>query len=87
MSFLSIRNLHKAFGDTRVFSDINCEVAKGELIPSFVDAVLGRGEPIVSENDVFAAMAICHAADRSLAEGKSVAVRQFGILTQGRIHA
>ncbi len=32
MSFLSIRNLHKAFGDTRVFSDINCEVAKGELI-------------------------------------------------------
>jgi putative spermidine/putrescine transport system ATP-binding protein len=32
MSFLSIRNLHKAFGGTRVFSDINCEIAKGELI-------------------------------------------------------
>jgi len=32
MSFLSIRNLHKAFGDARVFSDINCEIAKGELI-------------------------------------------------------
>ena len=32
MSYLSIRSLHKAFGDTQVFSDINCEVAKGELI-------------------------------------------------------
>lgn len=32
MSYLSIRNLHKAFGDTRVFSDIDCEIAKGELI-------------------------------------------------------
>ncbi|NKQ09443.1 ABC transporter ATP-binding protein [Pseudomonas sp. SST3] len=32
MSYLCIRNLHKAFGDTQVFSDINCEVRKGELI-------------------------------------------------------
>ncbi len=32
MSYLSIRGLHKAFGDTRVFSDINCEIGKGELI-------------------------------------------------------
>ncbi len=32
MSYLSIRSLHKAFADTQVFSDINCEVAKGELI-------------------------------------------------------
>lgn len=32
MSYLSIRGLYKAFGDTRVFSDIDCEVAKGELI-------------------------------------------------------
>ena len=32
MSFLSIRNLHKSFGETQVFGDINCEVAKGELI-------------------------------------------------------
>jgi putative spermidine/putrescine transport system ATP-binding protein len=32
MSYLSIRSLHKAFGDTQVFSDIDCEVAKGELI-------------------------------------------------------
>ncbi|MEL7557454.1 ABC transporter ATP-binding protein [Stutzerimonas chloritidismutans] len=32
MSYLSIRGLHKAFGDTRVFSDIGCEIAKGELV-------------------------------------------------------
>ncbi len=32
MSYLSIRNLHKAFGDTQVFSDIDCEIGKGELI-------------------------------------------------------
>ena len=32
MSYLSIRGLHKSFGDTQVFSDINCGVAKGELI-------------------------------------------------------
>ena len=32
MSYLSIRGLHKAFGDTRVFSDIDCEIGKGELI-------------------------------------------------------
>ncbi len=32
MSYLSIRGLHKSFGETQVFSDIHCEVAKGELI-------------------------------------------------------
>ncbi|MCQ4315546.1 ABC transporter ATP-binding protein [Stutzerimonas zhaodongensis] len=32
MSYLSIRNLHKTYGDTQVFSDIDCEIAKGELI-------------------------------------------------------
>ena len=32
MSYLSIRNLHKSYGDTQVFTDIDCEIAKGELI-------------------------------------------------------
>ncbi|ANF24498.1 ABC transporter ATP-binding protein [Stutzerimonas stutzeri] len=32
MSYLCVRNLHKAYGDTQVFSDIDCEIAKGELI-------------------------------------------------------
>lgn len=32
MSYLSIQNLHKRYGDTAIFSDINCEIAKGEFI-------------------------------------------------------
>ena len=32
MSFLSIQNLHKSYGDTRIFSDINCEIAQGEFV-------------------------------------------------------
>lgn len=32
MSYLCVRNLHKAYGDTQVFSDIDCEISKGELI-------------------------------------------------------
>ena len=47
-------------------------VDKGDLIPSFVDAVLGKGEAVVTETDVLAAMAIGLAIDRSLArEGQS----------------
>ncbi|MFZ3154875.1 ABC transporter ATP-binding protein [Pseudomonas sp.] len=32
MSYLSIQSLHKRYGDTAIFSDINCEIAKGEFI-------------------------------------------------------
>ncbi|MGP0175219.1 ABC transporter ATP-binding protein [Pseudomonas sp. NCHU5208] len=32
MSFLSIQNLHKSYGDTRIFSDINCEIDQGEFV-------------------------------------------------------
>ncbi|NMZ70223.1 putative spermidine/putrescine transport system ATP-binding protein [Pseudomonas peli] len=32
MSYLSIQGLHKRYGDTAIFSDINCEIAKGEFI-------------------------------------------------------
>ena len=32
MSFLSIQGLHKSYGATSIFSDINCEIAKGEFI-------------------------------------------------------
>ena len=32
MSFLSIQNLHKSYGDTRIFSDINCEISQGEFV-------------------------------------------------------
>ena len=32
MSYLSIQGLHKSYGDTAIFSDINCEIGKGEFI-------------------------------------------------------
>jgi predicted dehydrogenase len=50
-------------------------IGKGDLIPSFVDAVLGRGQPIVSEQDVFSALSVCFAIDRAIATGRPEAVR------------
>ncbi|MDM8350055.1 ABC transporter ATP-binding protein [Pseudomonas sp. sp1636] len=32
MSYLSIQGLHKSYGPTAIFSDINCEIGKGEFI-------------------------------------------------------
>lgn len=49
-------------------------VAKHALIPSFVDSILGRGAPVVSATDVFAAMELCHAIDRSVETGQPVPV-------------
>jgi predicted dehydrogenase len=49
-------------------------VAKSVFIPSFVDAVLGRGEPYVAEDEVFAAISVALAIDRAVAEGRPVSV-------------
>lgn len=32
MSYLSIRGLHKSYGDTSIFSEIDCEIGKGEFV-------------------------------------------------------
>ncbi|OHC29792.1 MAG: spermidine/putrescine ABC transporter ATP-binding protein [Pseudomonadales bacterium RIFCSPHIGHO2_02_FULL_60_43] len=32
MSYLSIQGLHKRYGDTAIFSNINCDITKGEFI-------------------------------------------------------
>ena len=32
MSYLSIRSLHKSYGATPIFSDIHCEIEKGEFV-------------------------------------------------------
>ena len=45
-------------------------MGKGDLIPSFVDAVMGRGKAAVDEQDVFAALSVCFAIDRSIATGQ-----------------
>jgi predicted dehydrogenase len=38
---------------------------KGDLIPPFLDTILGRGEPEIGERDVFDAMAVCLAIDEA----------------------
>lgn len=49
---------------------------KGELILSFVDAVLDSGkEPLVPEDDVFATMSVCLAGEESLSTGRPVTVK------------
>jgi predicted dehydrogenase len=49
-------------------------VAKGDLVPAFVNAVLGHGEPEVPEAEVFAAVAVCLAIDRAAETGQPVTV-------------
>lgn len=47
-------------------------VGKGDMIPAFVEATLGRGEPEVSEDDLFTTMTVCLAIDQAIAEGRPV---------------
>ena len=47
---------------------------KGQVARSVVDAILGRGEPEVSERDILNAMAVCFAIDRAIAERATAAV-------------
>jgi len=49
--------------------------AKGDLIPGFVDAVLGRGTAEVSTTEILACMAVCMAVDRACREGRPVTIR------------
>jgi len=49
-------------------------VRKGDLVPAFVDAVLGRGEPDVTEDEVFAAVSVCLAIDESARDRRLVRV-------------
>ncbi len=41
-----------------------------EVITSFIDYILGEGEPIVPTQDVFDVMSVCFAAERAIQEGK-----------------
>ena len=62
-------------------------VAKGALIPGFVEAILRNGVPDVDENAVFATMAVCHAIDQSLAQGTPVRVPYFEAMPERHVHA
>ena len=50
-------------------------VAKGDLLRSFVESIVNGGEPAVTAEDVFASMSVCFAIERSVHEGRPVAVR------------
>jgi predicted dehydrogenase len=50
-------------------------IGKGDLVPSFVDAVMGRGRAVVDEMDVFAALSVSFAIDRAIGSGQAEAVR------------
>lgn len=47
-------------------------VDKGDMIPAFVNAVLGQGEPDVVESELFAAMSVCIAINRAITERRPV---------------
>lgn len=48
--------------------------AKGDAIPSFVDAILGRGAPSVDEDDVFRSLSVCFAIEQAAHQGGTVPV-------------
>jgi predicted dehydrogenase len=47
---------------------------KGDLIPPFLDTVLGRGEAEIGERDVFDAMAVCLAINEAVEKNTVVKV-------------
>jgi predicted dehydrogenase len=47
---------------------------KGDLLPAFVDAILDAGEPEIPIDDVFRAVSVCLAVERSSVEREPVAV-------------
>jgi predicted dehydrogenase len=50
-------------------------VAKGDLLHSFIESVLGRGEAQVTEDDVFATLSVCLAIERALRDGAACEVK------------
>jgi hypothetical protein len=50
---------------------------RGDLIPSFVDAIVGDGPPMVATDEVFRTMAVCFAIDRSAVSGRPEPVEEL----------
>tara|TARA_E500000318_G_scaffold52596_1_gene49042 strand:- start:1648 stop:2673 length:1026 start_codon:yes stop_codon:yes gene_type:complete len=51
--------------------------AKGDLIPSFVRAITGQGNSVVTEQDVFRAVSTCLAIDKSYRTKQTVQVKTY----------
>lgn len=58
----------------RIISESHPGAAKGDLIESFIDSVLGVGEAEVSADDVFEVMSVCLAIDQARQEKRTVQV-------------
>jgi predicted dehydrogenase len=58
----------------QTIDDLYPGVGKGDLIPAFVSAVRGNGAPDIAEAEVFAAVAVCLAIERSVTEGRPVRI-------------
>lgn len=55
-------------------------LAKGDLLAAFVDTLAGAPDPlqrVVSQDEVFAAMSVCLAAEKSAREGATIPVHSF----------
>ena len=50
---------------------------KGLLIGGFVESILGKGEPLVTEEEVFSTISVCLALVRAAREGQTVKVHYF----------
>lgn len=55
--------------DVRTIDTAYPGIAKGDLIPGFVEAIRGNGIAEIEEEDVLATITVCLAIDRSLREG------------------
>lgn len=58
----------------QVISDVHPGAAKGDLIASFVDSILGIAEPEVSADEVFDVMSVCLAIDKSKQQNRTIEV-------------
>lgn len=47
-------------------------VGKGDMLPAFVQAALGHGEPEVTEDELFNTMTVCLAIDQAVSEGRAI---------------
>lgn len=50
---------------------------KGDLIPSFIDSIAGRGPAILGAEDVFRTVAVCFAVERAAESGEPAEVASF----------
>jgi len=48
---------------------------KGDLIPGFVDAILGRGQAEIGTEEILACMSVCMAIERASRDGRPAAIR------------